>query len=819
MRKDRDQSLPVPTPRTKPANIAAQAISGILEGHSKSRRLTHDAGFYKDKIDRVLTTGDGIHIITGGTDGTVRMWDAASGKCVRTFSCRKSALSGILITPRGDTMITAEPFGSKRIWDLKTGSCLANLKNEPGMPVFCDDSYIFCKQNWTVQHLTGRRVPDSDRSEVIVYSIASGKRLYAIEIDGHSIDSVKVSPDSAKIAVLCNDGSLMFYDLASGTSLYESPSGYRFQDVAGFTPDGRCAVVRSTDSIEVRDMTGAPQFELKVTWTNYRRRYVLRDFLLFEKHVEFASPDPLSTIRVIDIQEGTVARADTLAGDIKLDTITPDRARCLGLRNGYTDIWDLERNRIENSFPADQLYSSWYAPQSAVYLGKKTFVISRDESVMRLISPGPGEHRVVPAGEEIIDVLVTPDGKGLITLGGSTARHWDLSAGQIVREFRTPRIDIRNGAPPGASFMALTPDGKHIVLPSGQGAVLIDLATGRTIRDFQLNANTAGYSELSTSPDGTRLIVAAGWQGFLGSYDLFTGTPTAGFSINNTGAFRAFCAGGDLLFIAQEGVLSLWDAHDGRFIDRVETGFSIQDMAFMQDPEMLAVTSRYGIHFLSLIDGRHPVQLDDEQISMAGPPERHSGKWIRPVPGGRQLLVHRDNCAALWDTKTRRFRWTDEYWRKNRVVKAVPFPDGRRFAAIDTTGMLEIRDIEKGDVFATLRIGAEGFVWETPPDTHAPSGWLFTNREDMVAVISHSREERETTVFRQGDNEHTSYMKIYNNRRMVTARIEGRKSYRQQTGLYAIAMDEARAGIASGRQTAALATTCEKGDGEWKPAE
>ena len=49
----------------------------------------------------------------------------------------------------------------------------------------------------------------------------------------------------------------------------------------------------------------------------------------------------------------------------------------------------------------------------------------------------------------------------------------------------------------------------------------------------------------------------------------------------------------------------------------------------------------------------------------------------------------------------------------------------------------------------------------------------------------------------RGESEHRAYLRIYNNRAMVTAKIAGKEEYRQQVALHARVLDRARIGNGS----------------------
>lgn len=818
MRKERETQpgfLPVSTTRAKPANILAQAVDAILERSSPLRQLTHDTGFPKERLTIIAGVFEGTHLITGSADGTVRLWDMTSGECVRTFSCGSFIFSWTLTAPRSNRMITAGRFGNKKVWDLETGDCIAVLRDSPGTPSCCNDDHFFCRQDLDVTPLFDKSRPRSKRSEVLVYEIDTGKRVRSFEIEGSHIDSLAVSPDGRKVAAATDDHFLRIWDLGSGECLRQFSPGRYFRDIIGITPDSRLIVLKSGLSIDVRDMTGsAPSiFTMRTSKGN---RCILRGFHLLEQQNELTSQGFFSTVRITDIRTGRTVFTDTFTGKIALDSITEEWEFCLGSHRGRIDVWDMKNHEVAASEILDPYNIGLVDDFNTTLFGKGQIIVSREESVVRLVDPPSGQFTTFPAREPVRDVLITPDGKGLLIMGPSAVKHWDLTAGHCLNEFTITKMEFLDDLPAGAPLMAITPDGSRIALPGEGGACLFNLSTGRKVREFPFDrhaiaaeAGIRGPFALHVTPDGKKLVAVSGPGGFLGSYDIMTGAPAAGFPLNIAGRFHIFCMCGDLFATSDGSVLSLWDGETGRLLRQHDQGDSIEDIAFLPSKAQIITTSLFRLYFWDRVSG----EMRQEADINTGMGYNRFGKWISSVPGDRQLLVHHDNCVALWDVDRHRFLWQDQSWRKNRVRKAAVFPDGKRFVTVDATGMVEVRGIEKGEVLATLHVLPGGFIWETPPDAHAPSGWLWTDREDLVSVVARSRRGRNTKVFRKGDNEHTSYLKIYNNRKMVMARIESAGAYRHQAGLYAAAMDKARIAGASGRPPAALPAG-RKGDRE-----
>ena len=66
---------------------------------------------------------------SGGLDGTVRLWDAASGACLHVLTGHTAAVLGVGLSADGGRVASGGADGTVRLWDAASGEC---LQSSPG---------------------------------------------------------------------------------------------------------------------------------------------------------------------------------------------------------------------------------------------------------------------------------------------------------------------------------------------------------------------------------------------------------------------------------------------------------------------------------------------------------------------------------------------------------------------------------------------------------------------------------------------------------------------------------------------------------------
>ncbi|MEV4008088.1 WD40 repeat domain-containing protein, partial [Actinomadura sp. NPDC049753] len=76
---------------------------------------------------------DGSRLLTGASDGKVRVWDVASGACVHVFGGHRAEVRALAVSPDGRLAASGDERGVVRVWDLARGRRRNVLKGHGGI--------------------------------------------------------------------------------------------------------------------------------------------------------------------------------------------------------------------------------------------------------------------------------------------------------------------------------------------------------------------------------------------------------------------------------------------------------------------------------------------------------------------------------------------------------------------------------------------------------------------------------------------------------------------------------------------------------------
>src|SRR5262249_24004897 len=78
---------------------------------------------HDDEVTAVAVTPDSRQALSASEDGTLKLWELATGELRHTFAGHNASVSAIAVTPDGHHVLSASSARTLRLWDLEERVC------------------------------------------------------------------------------------------------------------------------------------------------------------------------------------------------------------------------------------------------------------------------------------------------------------------------------------------------------------------------------------------------------------------------------------------------------------------------------------------------------------------------------------------------------------------------------------------------------------------------------------------------------------------------------------------------------------------------
>jgi RNA polymerase sigma factor (sigma-70 family) len=658
-------------------------------GTIRFRHSLLDSGPY---LKRVRFSSDGRLLVTVGGRAGVSLWEARSGRLIRSIDATEAAIS-----PDGKTLFVAGS-GSLRAVDAASGLVRHRLPTGPGRQL---NHLTIAPDGTSLAAVMVPATTDDNRPPptpaIVIYDTATFAARRRIEGDYRHTRDLAFSPNGRALALARPDvepplgmtevreASVRVYDVATGSETWRFPvDGFNIASVA-FAPDGKTLAAGVGDrTIRLYDLATG------------RER-------LPRLNREHATPAPrLGEIVSRGYDEG--ARAMGAVAFSPDGSLLASGLEAIGYWNGRGTelvpvvVWDVAGRREVRRFAGHTsgIWSAAFAPDGRTLATAGSDPVARiwDVATGREVDPRPG-HR-----GEYTDLAISP-ADGTVFTGGSwdhLVLRWDPLTGRCLGTVAE--------LPAGIVAMDVAPDGKSLLVDTWDGLILWDVAARREIRRFtdKRLAHT-GFYQASFSPDSRMVTMELRvWEAATGRlltsfHDIKGDWPT-----RPTYMSARFAPDGRRLIVFETRGVRIFDIARGAEAGRpIQTEIPDPTRGVVSPDGRLVTAGNYKglppsreadlpIRIRELASGREVATLEgctDQVIALAFSPD---GRTL--ATAGCAFWHPADRTVRIWDVATgRELRRFDN--RPGGATSVAYLPDSRLIVTACEDGTALVWDISE----------------------------------------------------------------------------------------------------------------------------
>lgn len=508
------------------------------------------AAAYWGGLNALAYSPDGARLVSGGGDQTLRIWDAQSGRELKSWRAASDRLTAVAWSPDGRRIASASER-TINLWDAAKGTRLRALEGHT--------QEVACVA-WSSDG--GRLASGSADSTIRIWDGDSGRELGVLGGHEKAVTALAWSPGGRELVSAAGDARVVIWDLATCAKRldYRGHGGHQVTSL-GWSPDGRrIASGSEAATIKVWEAaTGADLATLRghngsvcsLAWDAEGARLVSAS--RYDWTIRVWAPVAGKELFALRVPSGGVSSVAWAPGGDRIASAAS---------NGTIHLWDVASDGQPGAgrFHQDLVASLDWNPDDRRLASASWDGTTR---IWSLDSDREDATLALPVRQRHAGVAWNPDG---------TLLAWGSDDGGVhLHDAETGETRELGRLEAGVRCVAWSPDGA-LVAAAGEGQLVRvwDAAAGEL--RATLVGNSSGVNALAWSPDGLQLA-SAGWDRNLRLWkaaDFPQQVVSPAHNLAGHGDILRCVAwssdGSRLASAGDDGAIKLWDAASGKLV-------------------------------------------------------------------------------------------------------------------------------------------------------------------------------------------------------------------------------------------------------------
>lgn len=364
---------------------------------------------------------NGTVLATARMDGTVKLWNTADGKELRTLYGHSDEVRAIAFAPNGRVIATAGKDRAVKLWSAETGREMATLRGH-SKPV---NSLAFSPDG-------SRLASVGDEKSLCLWAMKTPGVMVHRE-DAPFISDLAVSPDGLEFAT--GSMGVQVWDTATGQQRSTLPRrlfglipGANEQDYSTVTyrPDGKCVAIGGRKDVRVCD-PGSGRIIRSLPFGATRR-------LLYSPDGRWlaAVNEKEKAAAVFDAETGEKIASFEQADEVMAVDFSRDGTRlAMGSRDATIVLWSLKDMQKLHTLRG---HGGWIMDLAFSPDGQRLASASADETVRIWgVASGQTEFTLTGHSDYVSSIAFNRDGTRLAsTSRDRTVKIWDIASGELL---------------------------------------------------------------------------------------------------------------------------------------------------------------------------------------------------------------------------------------------------------------------------------------------------------------------------------------------------------------------------------------------------